>query len=65
MDKLQRELVEDTIIALNNNESTAVSEAQDILKYASSDDFKNRLVDELYDLDKAMDDHIRRAECQI
>lgn len=64
MDELQAEYVENTIEMLDNDEPEGMEEAMYILEYASSDDCKNRLADEIHALSCAMETYQKRnIEC--
>ena len=64
MDELTAEDIEDTIALLESSQSVGMNKAEYIISHALSDDFKNRLVCELYELSKAMDAYKRRTkEC--
>jgi len=57
MYELTAEEIEDAIALLENRQSAGMNKAEYIINHASSDDFKNRLVDELYSLGEAMDNY--------
>ena len=60
---LTTEYIEDTITMLDNNEVKGMSEAQYIVKYATSDDWKDRFVDEMSALICAIEDYEERNAC--
>ncbi len=53
--KITATYIEDTIAMLGRNDPAGLDEANNIMEHASSDDFKDRFADELFDLAVAIE----------